>query len=164
MIIISIHTYSVQRLQTHSINAWRCICSLMEHNRNPFFILHSLLQKQAIASLFCSISFMKTNYIYKIIKNNRGKFSFLVCFLRSNGGLSRRRSATAKFRYTFYGRSTPASFGDAISPLRRPPTAGAATAPMADPFPPLVVLLPPVAMVANHSRLKYLIFGGDPII
>ena len=104
------------------------------------------------------------HYIYKIIKNNRRKFSFLVCFLRSNGGLSRRRSATAKFRYTFYGRSTPASFVDAISPLRRPPTAGAAAAPMADPFPPPVVLSPLVAIVANHSRLKYLIFGGDPLI
>ena len=105
-----------------------------------------------------------TSYIYKIIKNNRRKFSFLVRFLRSNGGLSRRRSATAKFRYTFYGRSTPASFVDAISPLRRPPTTAAAAAPMANPFPPPVVLLPPVAIVSNHSRLKYLIFGGDPLI
>jgi hypothetical protein len=42
-----------------------------------------------------------TSYIYKIIKNNRGKFSFLVCFLRSNGGLSRQRSATAEFPIHF---------------------------------------------------------------
>ena len=63
-----------------------------------------------------------------------------------------------------YGGSTAAAFGDAVSPFRRHPTAAAAAAPMADPFPPPVVLLPPVAIVANHSRLKYLIFGGDPLI
>ena len=100
----------------------------------------------------------------KKIRNESRKFSFLVCFLRSNGGVSRRRSATAEFRYSLYGRSTAPSFGDAISPFPRPSTAAAAAAPTADPFPPLVVLSPPVAMVANHCRLKYLIFGGDPLI
>ena len=78
-------------------------------------------------------------------------------------GVSRKNYATAKFRYNLYGGSTPLLFVDAISPLRCPPTVGAAAASMVDPFPPPVVLLP-LVIATNHSRLKYLIFGGDPLI
>ena len=95
------------------------------------------LGQQSLHRLNMVIEFLYYK-IMRINRNNCRKFSFLVCFLRRNGGVSRRRSATAEFRYNLYGRSTAPSFVNAISPFHRLPTTGAGSCRGTDgrPLPP----------------------------